>query len=289
MFKSKTKNKKLFYIVITVVVAVFLIILNALVIEPNRFVVTQHQLNQINTNTKTNTKGSIKVIQISDLHLKKFNARAKEIAQRVNELQPNLILFTGDSIDKAEQLDGFNKFLSILDQKTAKYAILGNWEYWANIDIERLKKVYSTYNCRLLINESVVYKYGDKSLLITGLDDLVSEPDLVKSLENVTPNPNHILLAHSPAYRDSFNKQELEKIDQYKPEYMLSGHTHGGQLSFFGFAPLRPSGSGRYTSGWYRDGRISLYVSRGLGVSVLPVRMGAVPEISYFEWFLKKT
>ncbi len=60
---------------------------------------------------------------------------------------------------------------------------------------------------------------------------------------------------------------------------MLSGHTHGGQLSLFGFAPLRPNGSGRYVSGWYRDGAIALYVSRGLGVSILPVRIGVVPEI----------
>ncbi|MBD2244825.1 hypothetical protein [Nostoc sp. FACHB-888] len=57
-------------------------------------------------------------------------------------------------------------------------------------------------------------------------------------------------------------------------------------MPLFGFVPLRPSDSGRYLSGWYRDSAIALYVSRGLGVSILPVRMGVVPEISYFEWFL---
>ncbi|MBW4426780.1 MAG: metallophosphoesterase [Nostoc desertorum CM1-VF14] len=261
----------------------------AFIIEPNRFVVTRHQLNQ----EFASNNNSFKIVQVSDLHLKQFNNRAQRIAEQVNKLHPNVVLFTGDSIDKAEQLDGFARFLSLLDKQTVKYAIMGNWEYWAGVDLKDLTKTYATYNCRLLINESILHKYGDRSILITGLDDLVSKPDLIKSLQNVTPQPNHLLLAHSPAYRDSFSIDELAKITQYKPQYMLSGHTHGGQLSLFGFVPLRPPGSGRYLSGWYRDGAmpaaggaIALYVSRGLGVSVLPVRMGVVPEISYFEWFL---
>ncbi|MCC5652452.1 hypothetical protein LC609_22030 [Nostoc sp. XA013] len=57
-------------------------------------------------------------------------------------------------------------------------------------------------------------------------------------------------------------------------------------MPLFGFVALCPSDSGRYLSGWYRDSAIALYVSRELGVSILPVRMGVVPEISYFEWFL---
>jgi uncharacterized protein len=282
---TKNKRRKCRKILLAITVSVCLLIFYAFIIEPNRFVVTSHQLNQ---QLASNTN-SFKIVQLSDLHLKQFNNRAQHIAEQVNKLNPNIVLFTGDSIDKVEQLDGFNRFLSLLDKQTAKYAILGNWEYWAGVDLKRLTKIYANHNCRLLVNESILHKYSDRSILITGLDDLVSKPDLIKSLQGVTPQQNHLLLAHSPAYRDSFSSDELALIKQYKPQYMLSGHTHGGQLSLFGFAPLRPNGSGRYVSGWYRDGAIALYVSRGLGVSVLPVRMGVVPEISYFEWFLKKT
>jgi uncharacterized protein len=76
-------------------------------------------------------------------------------------------------------------------------------------------------------------------------------------------------------------------LSEYKPQYMLTGHTHGGQLSFFGFVPILPPRSGNYVSGWYQTNSISVYVSRGLGVSVLPIRIGTVPEIGYFEWVLK--
>ncbi|MEH1865544.1 MAG: metallophosphoesterase [Nostoc sp.] len=282
---AKKKRRKCLFILLTISVSFCLLVLYALIIEPNRFVVTRHQLNQ----QITSNKNSFKIVQISDLHLKQFNNRAQRIAEQVNKLNPNIVLFTGDSIDQVEQLDGFDRFLSLLDKQTAKYAIMGNWEYWAGVDLKRLTKIYATYNCSLLVNQSILHKYGEYSILITGLDDLVSKPDLIKSLQGLRPQQNHLLLAHSPAYRDSFSSDELAKITQYKPQYMLSGHTHGGQLSFFGFAPLRPPGSGRYVSGWYRDGAIALYVSRGLGVSVLPVRMGVIPEISYFEWFLNRS
>ena len=279
---TKKKRKKSLFILFTISMSLGLLILYTFIIEPNRFVVTRHQLKQ----QFTSKNSSFKVVQISDLHLKQFNSRAQRIAEQVNKLKPNVVLFTGDSIDKVEQLDGFERFLSLLNKQTAKYAIMGNWEYWAGVDLKRLIKIYANHNCRLLINESILHNHSDRSILITGLDDLVGKPDLIKSLQGFPPQPNHLLLAHSPAYRDLFSSDELAKIRQYKPQYMLSGHTHGGQLSLFGFTPIRPNGSGRYVSGWYRDGAIAMYVSRGLGVSVLPVRIGVVPEISYFEWFL---
>jgi hypothetical protein len=138
-----------------------------------------------------------------------------------------------------------------------------------------------------LVNESTLYQKGNQSLLITGVDDLVGEPNLTKSLQNISPNSNHLLLSHSPAYIDQVSTNELKTLAEYKPQYMLSGHTHGGQISLFGFTPIRPPRSGNYVSGWYQTHSIDVYVSRGLGISVLPIRIGAIPEISYFEWFLK--
>jgi predicted MPP superfamily phosphohydrolase len=65
---------------------------------------------------------------------------------------------------------------------------------------------------------------------------------------------------------------------------MLAGHTHGGQIRVFGFAPVLPRGSGGDVSGWYRgDGRLPLYVSRGIGTSLIRARLGAPPEVSLFE------
>ena len=162
---TKKKRKKSLFILLAITISLCLLILYGFIIEPNRFVVTRHQLNQ----QFASKNNSLKVVQISDLHLKQFNTRAQRIAEQVNKLKPNVVLFTGDSIDKVEQLDGFERFLSLLNKQTAKYAIMGNWEYWAGVDLEHLTKIYATYNCRLLVNESILYNYGERTILITGL------------------------------------------------------------------------------------------------------------------------
>ncbi|MFM7603014.1 MAG: metallophosphoesterase [Pseudanabaena sp.] len=260
-----------------------LLAIYAFSIEPNLFVVSRHRLNAENATNQN----SLQIVQISDLHLKKFNHRTQQIIENVNQLHPDIIVLTGDSIDRANQINEYDRFLSLLDRKIAKYAILGNWEYNSNVDLATLTKIYNNYNCRLLVNESTLYQKGNQSLLITGVDDLVGEPNLAKSLQNIKPHPNHLLLSHSPLYIDEVSTNELKILAEYKPQYMFSGHTHGGQISLFGFAPLLPPRSGNYVSGWYQTNSIDVYVSKGLGISVLPLRFGTVPEISYFEWFLK--
>ncbi len=175
---TKKKRKKSLFILLTIIISLGLLILYAFIIDPNRFVVTHYQLNQ----QFASKNSSFKVVQISDLHLKQFNSCAQRIAEQVNKLKSNVVLFTGDSIDKVEQIEGFECFLSLLNKQTAKYAIMGNWEYWAGVDLEYLTKIYATYNCRLLVNESTLYNHSDRSILITGLDDLVGKPDLIKSL-----------------------------------------------------------------------------------------------------------
>jgi predicted MPP superfamily phosphohydrolase len=72
----------------------------------------------------------------------------------------------------------------------------------------------------------------------------------------------------------------------YRPRWMLAGHTHGGQIAPLGVPLMRPRGSGRYVSGWYRDPAPPMYVSRGIGTSVIPARYRARPEVAVFEWGL---
>jgi len=67
-------------------------------------------------------------------------------------------------------------------------------------------------------------------------------------------------------------------------DLILSGHTHGGQVKLLGFIPYLPQGSGKYVSGWYLDQHKQLYVSKGIGTSILPIRFGARAEISIFNF-----
>ena len=60
---------------------------------------------------------------------------------------------------------------------------------------------------------------------------------------------------------------------------VLSGHTHGGQITFLGIAPFKPQGSGKYLKGWYKKSGPKMYISKGIGTSILPIRFGARAEM----------
>lgn len=243
--------------------------------EPNRLEVTRHELR---TASPPSARFSpLTVVQVSDLHLRSLRPFHRRIARAVAEARPDVVLLTGDTVDREDALPLLDRFLAMLDARLPKFAILGNWEHWSGVSLDELARVYERWNCRLLVNESVVHR----GLTLTGVDDSTGgEPGLAAALRGVEPSPAHLLLAHSPGFRDRLGEVELAA---YPFAAMLSGHTHGGQLALNGWAPLLPPGSGRYARGWFRDGDgPPLYVSRGLGTSVIPLRLGAVPEVAVF-------
>jgi predicted MPP superfamily phosphohydrolase len=128
-------------------------------------------------------------------------------------------------------------------------------------------------------------------LMVTGVDDMVKgRADFAAAVKDVGLEEQHIVLSHSPKYRDLI-ESEISRINMKRPagqklniDYVFSGHSHGGQVTIMGFAPLLPPGVGRYIRGWFRDTSPMLYVSKGIGTSVLPVRFGARAEIALFHY-----
>ena len=223
---------------------------------------------------------NLKVIQISDLHLQAIRHQHKMLAQKINRIKPDLLLFTGDSVDRGSKVHLFDEYLGLFDQDIKKVAILGNREYKRGISIEELQNVYSRHNTDLLINDSKRYTFGGNTISITGIDDLMGgNPDFPLAMESFTPADHHIVLTHCPEHRDTILKQRGDlPID-----FILSGHTHGGQIRILGYAPFTPEGSGKYVSGWYKDQDPPLYVSKGIGTTALPVRFGSRAEIAIFN------
>jgi uncharacterized protein len=262
----------------------------AIWIEPERIAIAHHNLRDHFTKlnpTPKFTNQTLRIVQISDLHIKRIDRFNRHIADRINQQQADLILFTGDIIDRSDNLPILETFLRLIDPKPAKYAILGNWEHFSGINITDLTALYAQFNCPLLINASRIHHHHGQPLLITGLDDTVEgQPNLTQALANVQPTANHLILAHAPDQRDLFTAPEQQLLAQFQPQLILSGHTHGGQIRFLNFAPGLPRGSGRYISGWYDQATPQLYVSRGLGGSSIRARLGATPEIVVFEWTL---
>jgi len=260
---------------------------DATFVETRRHQVSQHRLGRPDA-----TGPTLRMVQLSDLHLRGVGGHEEAIAESVAELRPDVILFTGDSIDRQDNMSHLGDFLGLLDRRAPMYAILGNWERWASVDLSQLRETFESADCHLLINESVVHEHSGARLLITGLDDLVGgRPDPEAAMSGAPREPNHLLLAHCPEQRDLLGLAEPagEGDRAMAPDYILSGHTHGGQVAFFGWAPLRPRGCGPYLAGWYRGGASDMYVSRGLGTSGLPIRFGSVPEVAVFDWRLDLT
>jgi predicted MPP superfamily phosphohydrolase len=238
----------------------------------------------------------VTLAQVSDLHLQRVGSIHHRIAGHLARVRPDVILFTGDSIDRADRLPVFAEFLALLDPRVPSYAILGNWEHWAEVDFDALARVYARRNGRLLVNETAVHLHRGRRLGITGLDDLVGgRPDLLAAVQGAEPADARVLLAHCPAQRDRLRGDRAGvrvggallrpgvDLNALGFRMMLSGHTHGGQVALFGVAPVLPPGSGRYARGWFRDpAEIPMYVSRGIGTSMLPVRLGSVPEVAIF-------
>ena len=221
-------------------------------------------------------KDKIKIIQISDLHFDQLRYFHKSIAKKINSIKPDLIFITGDSVDKTEKIKPLNKFLELIDNSIKKYAITGNWEYWGNVNLTKLKSIYSKNNCELLINENRTILIKNREISIIGIDDFVGgNADFRKAVENIKETETNIILSHCPEYRDIITKQK----GSLNIDLVLSGHTHGGQITFLGIVPFKPQGSGKYLKGWYKESEPKMYISKGIGTSILPIRLGARAEM----------
>jgi predicted MPP superfamily phosphohydrolase len=184
----------------------------------------------------------------------------------------------------------------MLDRATPKYAILGNWEHWGRVNLDELDSLYRAASCRLLVNDHAHHEVAGRSLRLTGIDDLVGgRPDAWKAMGGSVADA-HVVLAHCPAHRDRLVRMAVPKMIQAPSPppvsfadatLVLSGHTHGGQVSLLGWTPVLPQGTGAYVRGWFREpGTVPMYVCRGIGTSMVPVRLGARPEVAVFTMWV---
>ena len=202
----------------------------------------------------------IRLVQVSDLHIQNLSYQLKLLTKKINKISPDLVLITGDVVDDPKKLSVLEKFLGRIDKNIKKVAILGNWEYWGGIGIKNLESLYNRYNCDLLINSSRQYFFRNKSISITGVDDYVGgSADITIACNSFQISDFHVILNHCPEYSDIIQRKLLKDI---AVDFILSGHTHGGQVNIFGWVPFKPQGSGNYLKGWYRDSGMNLYVSK---------------------------
>ena len=220
----------------------------------------------------------VRLLQISDLHLSSFNHYFAMVARQVADLQPDLIVLTGDYLEEERNIRGVLSFLKELKATHGIYAVQGNWEYWSRLEGENLRRHFAGAGVKLLINERADLEINGAALSIFGLDYPSATDYLDRLQKEIDPQRFNVLLSHVPAFAHEQLNEHINLI--------LCGHTHGGQIRLPFLPPLYlPRYSGRFVAGFYQvsQHRIPLYVSRGVGTSVLPLRFLCRPEIGLFE------
>jgi predicted MPP superfamily phosphohydrolase len=232
----------------------------------------------------------MRIVQLSDLHYSPFvwSGYLKQHLRFVNELNPDLVIITGDLVSGGYRwVDRVARLLAHLRAPLGVVATLGNHDYsmWGKFDLregrrraDRLASHLTARGLLVLRNETlhISPRNGGKPLAIVGLDDeWTGHIDPSRAFESVDPNQPIICLNHNPA-----NARELL---EHPWQWMLSGHTHGRALATSKFGKLfYPHRYRHYTSGYYAlEGR-HLYVNRGLSYGQR-ARAWCRPEITLFS------
>lgn len=259
-------------------------------VEPGRLTFSRHDVRLSRDGplpggpTPAQGAPSLRLVQLSDLHLKGVDPLHEELARDVDALAPDLLALTGDTVDAREYLPLAGEFLSLLRTGAPPIGVMGNWEYQGGVSADELGRELRRAGGELLVNRSLALGVRGTELVVTGLDDwLAGAPDVPASLRGVPlaarEAGHHVVLAHCPVQRDEIAGSR-EAGDP--PPWMLAGHTHGGQVGVPGYR-FTPRGSGEYVRGWYLGPLPGMYVSRGIGTSVVPVRLGSRPEVAVFD------
>ncbi|WP_263353599.1 metallophosphoesterase [Acidicapsa acidisoli] len=233
----------------------------------------------------------VRVVQISDIHLDEFTEPffLRQVVDKINSMKPDAILLTGDFVSDEPRSKAFAnraawecaKILSELHCRQL-YAVMGNHD--VAVGAPSVTEALTASGILVLNNGCLpIERFGERTggrIWLAGLDDPfegLPDPDLAipASIRN-RPNEPVILMCHAPDYVDDLIATPAGRA----VDLMLSGHTHGGQIRmpFVGPMSLPPMGR-KYVEGWFRFGRMQLYVNRGIGTVELPIRFACPPEI----------
>lgn len=241
----------------------------------------------------------LKIVQISDIHCGSFTNKhaVQKGVEKVLQLQPDLILFTGDLINN--RADEMLEYMDVFNQIKAPmgvYSTLGNHDYgdyteWPSQaakkqNLERLKQVHAEIGWRLLMNENVVIEKEGQQIAVIGVENWSAKArfpkygKLSQAYAGTESIPFKILMSHDPSHWDAEVRPHYGDID-----LMLAGHTHGMQFGvetpWFKWSPVQYVY--KQWAGLYEQGAQKLYVNRGFGFIGYPGRVGILPEITLIE------
>ena len=248
-----------------------------LFIEPNRLVIHEQSI-QIENWPKE--LGGLRIALIADLHTGGWfvdENKLRLIVDRTNQLNPDLVVLLGDYMSsntwhgRRVEPEITAGVLKDLRAPLGVYAVLGNHDWWYNGN--KVRRAFEQNGIPVLEDEVAEIKWRDKSFWLVGLADLWTRPQHIdETIAKAPPGSTMIALTHNP---DIF-----PRLPPSVP-LLLAAHTHGGQVNIplLG-TPIVPSRFGsKYTAGHVFEGGHHMFVTTGIGTSIIPIRFRVPPEI----------
>lgn len=273
IFHHKTKKRK-FRIVVPLFLFLYTVVIILCLYGNYHIVVTQYEY--VNNNVPEEMDG-YRIVQISDLHNQLFGINQKSVLDKIKEQKPDIIVVTGDAVDSTHTS---YQIASLFFEGAVKiaptYYVSGNHEKWL---IEKNEKKYNRFITDL---EDMGVIYLDNSVVevdgfrLYGMADSSFGSDISKTLsrEETSDDSFEVLLAHEPKYLDDYAEAGADLV--------LTGHNHGGQIIVPGKGGLVSADLElfpEYDEGVFTKDKTTMIISRGLGNSILPVRINNYPEI----------
>ncbi|MEP6923313.1 MAG: metallophosphoesterase [Pyrinomonadaceae bacterium] len=224
-----------------------------------------------------------RVVLLSDIHHSPLTD-AEQIEKTVkitNSLRPDIIVLTGDYVThEVEYIAPVAEMLGKLQALHGVYAVLGNHDHWT--DAAMVTDLFRANQIPVLINEGFRFELNGASVWLCGVDDMmVGLADLDLALSGSRADEFKFLLCHNPSI--------LRLAERKGVDFIVSGHTHGGQIRLIKDADDLLLPRTRRASGLLKRRNTQVYISRGIGTVVLPIRYQCPPEITLLELRSGKT
>lgn len=290
--KNKDKVYKIESYLILILLMFFLIYVPARIIydynavEVNEFYLTKQSLPEELNN--------FNIVFISDIQADRYtdDERLKNFIDKVNSENPDLVLIAGDVITSTPKyIDKAAKYIGKINAKYGVYTCVGDHDNWAyrqdnQRSIKEITDALNQYNVKMIDNNIEIISVGNSEMGITFITNTYVEkiPDtLLNKLTNFNNADLKIFLAHQP------NKNLIETAARNNYDLFLAGHTHGGQITLlFPFIQLTPTLiETTFIRGEKYFGNTLAIVTRGLGMSLAPVRYNSTPEVVVIRLFNK--
>lgn len=212
--------------------------------------------------------GELRIMQLSDIHMRDDPAQLASIVTQVRDAGPHLIVIAGDTLNtRNETLDPLKELFSRLAELgIPMYAVLGNHDHWSR-DLPQLVELYSRHGIKLIDNEHEVITGEFGSFTLVGAGDAYTDHAHLDQALKGAPGGFRFLLTHSPEILPQLEKADID--------YAVCGHTHGGQVAMPFIGAIYVPGQGlfpKYSRGRYQVGKAALYIDSGVGVTGMDLR-----------------